>query len=200
MLHHTEFEALIIPHMSELRAYCRRLAASRWEAEDLCQEVLLRLFRSYRSGGSIEHAKPLLYTIARNLWIDAGRRKRLRTDAMEEASELALVELSYARARELTEWVAAHLTVREMKMLMLAAVYRYAYREIAEEMNCTVTTVRMALHRAKSVLRAADDAGCEDTGRDRRSTDAARLKLRDIDDWTHALLRNEPIVTRVTVS
>lgn len=194
---HAEFEALVGPHMSALRAYCGRLTVTRWDAEDLCQEVLLRVFASCLRGSPVEHARPLLYTIARNLRIDAGRKRQLRTVAIAEAAGLAREEMSYASARGLAEWVAEHLSAREARMLMLAAVCRYSYQEIAEEMNSTPAAVKMVLHRAKKTLRAADCDQSADQRR-KRQTAAAAPKRIEIDAWTNALLQSGAAVRAVS--
>lgn len=71
-------ERLVAAHYGDVLAYCRRHAPSRDEAEDLVQETFLRYVRS---GSYVEEGKPLAYliTIARNLCIDAARRKRVET-------------------------------------------------------------------------------------------------------------------------
>ena len=69
------FDRLVEEHYDDVLAYCRRHAPSYDEAPDVAQEAFLRFVRSGRS--PIE-GKPLayLFTIARNLCIDASRAKR----------------------------------------------------------------------------------------------------------------------------
>ena len=69
------FERLVEEHYDDVLAYCRRHAPSRDEAPDMAQEAFLRFVRS---GRSPEDGKPLayLFTIARNLCIDAARVRR----------------------------------------------------------------------------------------------------------------------------
>ena len=69
------FDRLVEEHYDDVLAYCRRHAPSYDEAPDVAQEAFLRFVRS---GRSPVEGKPLayLFTIARNLCIDASRAKR----------------------------------------------------------------------------------------------------------------------------
>ncbi len=66
---------MVEEHYDDVLAYCRRHAPSYDDAPDVAQEAFLRFVRSGRSPGD---GKPLayLFTIARNLCIDAARAKR----------------------------------------------------------------------------------------------------------------------------
>lgn len=70
------FERLVEEHYDDVLAYCRRHAPSYDDAPDVAQEAFLRFVRS---GRSPREGKPLayLFTIARNLCIDAARARRL---------------------------------------------------------------------------------------------------------------------------
>ena len=69
------FDRLVEEHYDDVLAYCRRHAPSYDDAPDVAQEAFLRFVRS---GCSPADGKPLayLFTIARNLCIDAARAKR----------------------------------------------------------------------------------------------------------------------------
>ena len=69
------FDRLVEEHYDDVLAYCRRHAPSYDDAPDVAQETFLRFVRS---GCSPSDGKPLayLFTIARNLCIDAARAKR----------------------------------------------------------------------------------------------------------------------------
>ena len=69
------FDRLVEEHYDDVLAYCRRHAPFYDDAPDVAQEAFLRFVRS---GRSPLDGKPLayLFTIARNLCIDAARAKR----------------------------------------------------------------------------------------------------------------------------
>lgn len=70
------FDRLVEEHYDDVLAYCRRHASSYDDAPDVAQETFLRFVRS---GRSPVEGKPLayLFTIARNLCIDAARVRQL---------------------------------------------------------------------------------------------------------------------------
>ena len=85
------FDRLVEEHYDDVLAYCRRHAPSYDDAPDVAQEAFLRFVRS---GRSPREGKPLayLFTIARNLCIDAYRKQRAQTvplDTYADAPEMA---------------------------------------------------------------------------------------------------------------
>jgi RNA polymerase sigma-70 factor (ECF subfamily) len=186
----TEFEAKIVIYSNELRVYCFRLTSSTWDAEDLCQEVLLRVFQYYLKIGMFAEPRALLYKVARNLVIDNHRKMRGSPLPLEKVQELPTIEMNYAAARGLVEWMTEHLSGRDMRMLLLAEVFRYSYRDIADELQCTVSAVKMALHRSKLTLRAEANPGCRAAVK--RKKGKKTTGATEIDYWTHALMNHEP--------
>lgn len=72
------FEAFVAAETPIFRAFFHRMGASRDEAEDLVQEVFLRMFRhapGYRPTGKFQ---AFAYRVARNAWIDRQRRRGAR--------------------------------------------------------------------------------------------------------------------------
>ena len=186
-----EFEDVIKPHMGPLRTYCFYLTASKWEAEDLLQDALLRAFQMYRRKGEFQHPRSLLYKITRNLHIDAHRRRRGVTVPIDEALQQPYHDQNYASVRGLLEWLAESLTEREVEMLMLSEVFRYTYQDIADELHCTVPAVKMVLHRTKLALRKRarmQDAAAVNS---RKINQQKRPRKYSVDRWTTALMTGE---------
>ena len=113
----TEFEESVKPHLKHVRAYCAYLTSSKWEAEDLLQEALLRAFKHYRDTGKLRHPRSLLYKIARNLQIDAHRKRRGVTVPIDEALLQPHHDPDYVSVRGVLEWLTEHLSERETEML-----------------------------------------------------------------------------------
>ncbi|MBW7454306.1 RNA polymerase sigma factor [Paenibacillus sepulcri] len=191
-----EFEDVITPHLNHLRTYCFYLTASHWEAEDLRQETLLRAFKHYRSKGDVQYPRSLLYKIARNVYIDAYRRRRGIMVPIDEAGEQSYCDENYASVRGLLEWVTEHLSEREVEMLLLAEVFRYSYQDIADELDCTVPAVKMVLHRSKQALRkrgAQHKATGELISLKPQLKPPMRMPRRSfvVDRWTRAVMNYE---------
>lgn len=74
------FDELFSRHSGLLLSFISRLTAGKYDAEDLLQETFLRMIthaRDFRPGTAI---RPWLFTIARNVTLNALKKTRLRAD------------------------------------------------------------------------------------------------------------------------
>ncbi|MFY0992191.1 RNA polymerase sigma factor [Halomonas sp. C05BenzN] len=77
MTAHPDLDALFQRHATDLAGYLRRQLQCPHLAEDLCQEIFLRLGQHPEPGG-LEAPRAYLFRMARNLVIDHHRRCRSR--------------------------------------------------------------------------------------------------------------------------
>ena len=133
------------------------------EAEDLTQEVFVRVFRSLSSytPGTFEG---WLHRITTNLFLDSARRRqRIRFEGLgdEVAQRMPGTELTPAQA-----WDERHLDGDIQEALralppdyraavVLCDIEGFSYEEIAVTMGVKLGTVRSRIHRARAQLRAA---------------------------------------------
>ena len=175
----TLFEEFVRCEAGTFIGFFRRLGAERSEAEDLAQEVFLKLFRAAETYQAKSAFEAYSLRVARNAWIDRHRRRgarpRLRSfdqDSGEEGTGLgdfagpsedpgrALAAREDARALRaaLAGLSRAHAAVFE-----LAVVQERPYAEIAELLGIPVGTVKSRVFHALRKLRAAleteDEAG-----------------------------------------
>ena len=131
---------------------------SRSEAEDLLQDVWLKIHaarHSYRPG---EPVLPWLYAIARHVRVD-NYRKRRRLSQHEQAMELPPepafrpVAASYAKSSPGFETLMAQLPESQREVVTLLKVNELSLEEVARITSSTVGAVKQKAHRAYERLR-----------------------------------------------
>ena len=140
-----------------------RLTGNRHDAEDLTQEVFVRVFRSLSTyePGTLEG---WIHRITTNLFLDqARRRQRIRFDALsdERADRLRSTqpapETAYADQTfdDDIERALATLPPEFRAAVVLCDVEGLSYDEIATILDAKLGTVRSRIHRGRAMLRAA---------------------------------------------
>ena len=130
-----------------------RLTGDRHLAEDLLQEVFLRL---YRQPFTAEKPRAYVFRMARNLAIDALRQKHPcgpleGFELFDEIDLTAKLDLERAFAR---------LTVAERQLVALHLSGGLTFREIAGIVECPLGTVLWRYRKAIEKLRNLLDGGC----------------------------------------
>ena len=130
-------------------ALCR--LNSRADAEDVYQEVFLRLLRGDTDFRDTEHLKAWLLRVTLSRCADLRRSAWFkRTAPMEAAADAAVPEPE--SSSEL--WQAVHALPDDQRIAVwLHYVEGYRTEEIAEMVGCRPATVRTRLHRARKQLK-----------------------------------------------
>ena len=127
------------------------------EARDVAQETFVRVHGALASFDPERDFLNWLYRIARNLAIDAFRRRRRRALPVEDLTALPEeFEANSAGPGEMRERVAgvlAELPVEYRLALTLREFHGLSPREIASLTDCTYPTARWRLHRARALFR-----------------------------------------------
>ena len=162
----TAWEDLVRVHTRRVYALCYRFTGSGSEAQDLTQEVFLRVFRTIRTFRSVEGSFATWLTrVSRNLLIDHYRRTRQDrvTDSIEE--QLPVLEESGAAASLQPEQVLAGREASEIlqatlqklspdlrEAVILRDLQEMEYREIAELLRIPEGTVKSRINRGRAEL------------------------------------------------
>ena len=162
----TAWEDLVRLHTRKVYGLCYRFTGSGSEAQDLTQEVFLRVFRTVKTFRSDEGSfATWLARVTRNLLIDHYRRTRQErvTDSIEE--QLPMLEEEGAAAsvrpdsavagREASEILQATLQklspdLREA--VILRDLQEMEYREIAQVLAIPEGTVKSRINRGRAEL------------------------------------------------
>lgn len=159
------WEEVARDHGRFLYTVAYRLAGNHDDAQDLVQEVLLKVQRglaTYQPGSM----QGWLSRITTNAWLDMARRRTRRPttplhddpDVMLPPSASAEDALAAAQLPEHLEQALAALPDDFRAAIVLCDVAGWPYDEIAAELGVPVGTVRSRIHRGRAQLRTAVDA------------------------------------------
>jgi len=157
------WDEIVRLHSARVYRLAYRLTGNAHDAEDLAQEVFVRVFRSLDrySPGSIEG---WLHRITTNLFLDRARRKaRYRFDGFSDGAEERLEGdgpspehlVSDTMFDSDVEAALAAMPHEFRDAVMLCDVEGMAYEEIAEVLDVKLGTVRSRIHRGRTMLRKA---------------------------------------------
>jgi RNA polymerase sigma-70 factor (ECF subfamily) len=162
----TAFEGIAERYQDRIFSFARYLLSNREEAEEVTQEVLIRLWR-HQDGLDVERVGSWLLRVTRNACYDLLRSRRSANRAMpqvsledeEAAHEVAGPERdpeSLAQTADFKRALAAAL--RELaepykSVVVLHEVQGLPHHEIAEALGIPEVTVRVHLHRGRKKLR-----------------------------------------------
>ena len=159
------WEEIVREHSARVYRLAYRLTGNSHDAEDLTQEVFVRVFRSLSSytPGTFEG---WLHRITTNLFLDMARRKqRIRFEGLGEdtAQRLRGGEPTPAQAfdeRHLDGDIQAALKALAPEYraaVVLCDIEGLSYEEIAGTLGVKLGTVRSRIHRGRAQLRTALD-------------------------------------------
>ena len=163
-------EQLIGRHGRKLYGYLLRLTGARDRAEDAYQEVWLRIMRSAHGYDSRDRFEAWMFTVARNIVIDAERKTtRRREDRLEDPEEEGLspldrepdpgpdpeAELQGRELGEALEAALATLAPEQREVFLLRERAGLSFAEIAKVTRAPLNTVKTRMHYALGHLRKA---------------------------------------------
>ncbi|MGO9082069.1 MAG: RNA polymerase sigma factor SigE [Streptosporangiaceae bacterium] len=157
------WEEIVRDHSARVYRLAYRLTGNSHDAEDLTQEVFVRVFRSLPTytPGTFEG---WLHRITTNLFLDmARRRQRIRFEGLGEESEARLDggQPTPAQAfddRHLDDDIQAALKALAPEYraaVILCDLEGLSYEEIADALGIKLGTVRSRIHRGRAQLRTA---------------------------------------------
>jgi RNA polymerase sigma factor (sigma-70 family) len=171
------WDEIVRAHSARVYRLAYRLTGNPHDAEDLTQEVFVRVFRSLSSytPGTFEG---WLHRITTNLFLDQARRKqKIRFDAFADDADQRLPGRSPTPEHALhdqlfdadVEQAMAELPPDFRAAVVLCDIEGLSYDEIAAILGVKLGTVRSRIHRGRSMLRKALEHRAPQPGRVRVS-------------------------------
>jgi len=157
----SEFKLLVMPYSSRLFRMAYRLMNSREEAEDIVQEVYVKLWGMRNDLEKYNSIEALCVRITRNLCLDQLRRRKVNHDAMkaerlkqESYPDTPSESLEKKENADLLHTLIAALPEPQRSLVHLRHLEGKEYEEIAEMVNMNVNAIRVSISRARKQMRA----------------------------------------------
>jgi RNA polymerase sigma factor (sigma-70 family) len=157
--------AKLEPYLPGLRLYCRSLAGTEWDAEDLVQDVLTKAMHAIWRSPERSISRSFLFRIAKNAWIDCCRAERKRsgdTTFNEDYHQSVSFAMNDWMARELMEQLAESLNPRQIVLVILIDAFAFSAAESAALLRMTEGAVKEGLKRARRRLHSLASANGQD--------------------------------------
>lgn len=156
------FARLFDRHQASVVRFCRRFVGDGARAEELAQDVFIKLFRSAKSYQPQARFQTFLFRVATNTCLNDLRRPAGKAEVLEakvnddDASVFdtdadAATPLHALEAKELEAAVAkamSKMSERERAAFAMCRFEGMAYRDIAETLEATESAVKSLIHRA----------------------------------------------------
>ena len=161
------FELLVARHLGPVHHFITRLTSDREIANDLAQEVFVKVWRAIDRFDDTHRFTTWLYTIARRTVIDWSRKRRpvlfsALTDPEGEAAELQIPDdaplpdeqFATKATRTLVETALQELPPRYREVLILHYLEQLSFAEIGIILQAPTHTVKSQSLRGGRLLRA----------------------------------------------
>lgn len=163
------FEELVSLYEKKVYNYCFRMTNNKEDAEDLTQEVFIKVFKSLQSFKGNSQLSTWIYRIAHNICIDKFRKSKVTLVSLspskekEDDREMDLPspepspedKLLTKEHRELVQSCINGLKPEYRSVIVLRDIQHYSYEEIADILNVPLGTVKSHISRARLALREA---------------------------------------------
>jgi RNA polymerase sigma-70 factor (ECF subfamily) len=160
-----DLAALVETYSSLLFRVAHSVLRSRAEAEDVVQDVFVRVLEHRRSLTAVRDMRVWLVRVAWNLAID--RRRRIRPEQFDEGFAESLVARNLPADEALHEAQRLRSVLRELErlpraerdVLLLSVVDELGTAEMAEVLGRSESAIRALLFRARTRLRERLEEG-----------------------------------------
>lgn len=164
-----DFEGLLHPQFAYLYRVAYRFTGNKPDAEDLVQELLVKLYPRRKELGEVTSLRPWLVRVLYRLFIDGERKQkrsplrlikhRSETETKDPLDQIAGQEPDpeqYVQRRNLCEHLEQalnHLGKDQRAVIVLHDIEGYRLTELETLLEVPMGTIKSRLHRGRAILR-----------------------------------------------
>lgn len=153
-----EFTDQVLPLKHKIFRFARRLMRVQPDAEDVTQEVFVRLWTRKDTLHSYRNLEAFAMTVTRNMCLDKLKSPKRKTADLSAAPEAEthhtpLRHTEQTDSMELINRIVATLPEKQQTIVQLRDIEGYEFQEIADVTGMTVNAIKVNLSRARQRMR-----------------------------------------------
>lgn len=158
------FEACVVPHIEQLYRLAYRFCGKREDAEDLVQDLLIKVYPLQKELSGLDDPKPWLAKVLYRLFID--QRRRIKSSPVVPIEDLDLniesvtdnrpgLEKSVADLQQIARLQQSFDKLSEDHRVLIGLfdIEGYSLTEIQQILDISPGTIKSRLHRARAQLK-----------------------------------------------
>ena len=154
------FQMLVQQYQKQIYGYAYHLSGCHEDAEDISQEVFVKAYDSIKSIREPEYFKAWLYRIAKNTWINEGRKKNMKIKKQQisidhydgdfpvQSESNPEFQTEQAQMQFRIKAALNCLSPKERAVFTLKHFQDLKIKEVAETLNLSTGTVKSLIFRA----------------------------------------------------
>ncbi|GJM35760.1 MAG: DNA-directed RNA polymerase sigma-70 factor [Saprospiraceae bacterium] len=153
------FQEHILPIQNKLFRFALRIVGNTEEAEDVVQEVFLKLWRQKQQWPNIQNIEAWSMRLTKNLSIDRLRRVSRREESLEQVYHSPALQPTPAQITESKDSLEQikkfmeQLPEKQRLVIHLRDIEELSYKEISEVLEMPMSQVKTNLFRGRNALR-----------------------------------------------
>ena len=154
-----EFKKIVMPTQNKLYRFALRLLGSTQEAEDVVQEVMLKVWDKRSELPSYQNVEAWCMKITKNLSLDKLKSKHRKMQFTAVEVDIPTGEGNPQKTAEINDTmqqlkkIMAQLPSQQQMVMQLRDVEGYSYKEISSMLDLSMDQVKVNLFRARDKVR-----------------------------------------------
>jgi RNA polymerase sigma-70 factor (ECF subfamily) len=153
-----DFKKQVLPLKNKLFRFANRMLENREEAEDMVQEVFIKLWNLRGKLDEYRSVEALAMVTTKNLCLDKLKKRKIRTESIENM-QFEIGATQQEQKTDLTDIIhKIHMIIQTLpeqqrQIIQLRDIEGFDFEEIAEMLEMTENAIRVNLSRARKKIR-----------------------------------------------
>lgn len=157
-MNQAEFTTLVMPFKDKIYRLAKRFLVSRDSAEDVTQDILLKLWRNKEKIKTYNNVEAFAMTMTKNHCLDVLKAKsssnlKIIHNNYKDLNNNLETETEVSDSVSIVHQLINELPEKQKLIIQLRDIEQYSYEEIGKILEIKPTAIRVALSRARKTIR-----------------------------------------------